>query len=146
MKILAQRVTDASVRVGDRTVGSIARGLVIYLGVHVDDTEKDAEFLANKVVNLRVFEDSEGKMNLSALQLKLELLVISQFTLYADTEKGYRPSFTTAMKPEGSRALYEKFIEICRRSGLKVETGEFRADMRIASTNDGPVSIIIESR
>ena len=145
MRILVQRVTEAAVDVASRRVGSIGPGLLAYLGVHKDDTGKDAEYLSRKLVNLRVFEDDRGRMNLSALELKVEILIVSQFTLYADTNRGFRPGFSEAMEPAGAEKLYGLFVDLCRRSGLKVETGEFRAMMKVSYTNDGPISLIVDS-
>jgi D-tyrosyl-tRNA(Tyr) deacylase len=146
MRMLVQRVSEALVETGGAVVGSIGRGLLAYLGIHKDDTAKDAEILARKLVNLRIFDDDAGRMNLSPLQLKLGLLVVSQFTLCADTRKGTRPNFMDAMPQEAAKPLYERFVELCRQSGLAVATGEFRAEMRVKSVNDGPVSIVVDSR
>jgi D-tyrosyl-tRNA(Tyr) deacylase len=143
MKALVQRVSKASVRTGGETIGSIGKGLLVLLGVKNGDTIKDAEYLADKTINLRVFEDSEGKMNLSALDLKLDILVVSQFTLYADTRRGRRPSFTEAAPPEIAESLCEEYIKAIRKS-LKAEEGRFRAMMEVELINDGPVTIMLE--
>lgn len=146
MKALLQRVTRASVSVDNEEVGKIDQGLVVFLGVSSEDTEKDAQYLAQKVVNLRIFADKEGKFNLSALDIRGDLLLVSQFTLLADTRKGRRPSFTEAAPPEQAKALFEYFVEQARATGLKVETGRFQAYMHVEIHNDGPVTILLDSR
>ena len=146
MKALLQRVTRASVSVDNEEVGKIDQGLVVFLGVSSEDTEKDAQYLAQKVVNLRIFADKEGKFNLSALDIRGELLLVSQFTLLADTRKGRRPSFTEAAPPDQAKALFEYFVEQARATGLKVETGRFQAYMHVEIHNDGPVTILLDSR
>ncbi len=146
MKALLQRVTRASVSVDNEEVGKIDQGLVVFLGVSSEDTEKNAPYLAQKVVNLRIFADREGKFNLSALDIRGELLLVSQFTLLADTRKGRRPSFTEAAPPDQAKALFEYFVEQARATGLKVETGRFQAYMHVEIHNDGPVTILLDSR
>ncbi len=146
MKALLQRVTQASVTVSGEIVGSIKNGLVVLLGVACGDTARDAQYLAQKTVGLRIFSDSEGKFNLSALDVNGELLVISQFTLLADTRKGRRPSFTDAAPPGLAEELFNRFIEEVRTSGLKVETGRFQAHMLVEIHNNGPVTIMLDSR
>ena len=146
MKALLQRVTSASVSIGDEVVGSIGRGLVIFVGVANGDTERDAQYLAQKALNLRIFSDKAGRFNLSALDTKGELLVVSQFTLLADTRKGRRPSFVEAALPAQAEELFEKFVEQVRASGLKVETGRFQQYMQVEIHNDGPVTILLDSR
>jgi len=146
MRAVVQRVSSGSVTISGKVVGKIGKGLVILLGVKNGDTEADAKFLADKCINLRIFTDENGKFNLSALDVKGELLAISQFTLYGDTRKGRRPSFIEAAPPEVSEPLYEKFIEYLRESGLKIATGEFGAMMLVEINNDGPVTIIVESK
>jgi len=146
MRAVVQRVKKGSVSIDGKIVGAINKGLVILLGVRSGDTEADAKFLADKCVNLRIFADKAGKFNLSALDIGGELLAISQFTLYADTRKGRRPSFVEAAPPEISEPLYEKFIAYLRESGLKVACGEFGAMMLVEIHNDGPVTIILESK
>jgi D-tyrosyl-tRNA(Tyr) deacylase len=146
LKALLQRVTKASVAVNGETVGEIASGLVILLGVDVEDSEREADYLADKTVNIRIFSDEDNKFNLSALDLDAGLLVISQFTLLADTRKGRRPSFVTAAPPEKAKALYDHFVERVRGSGLKVQTGSFGAHMMVNIFNDGPVTILLDSR
>ena len=146
MKALLQRVTQASVSVGGAVVGRIGPGLLVLLGIAAGDTEKDAEYLAQKTVNLRIFSDEEGKFNLSALEIKGELLVVSQFTLLADTRKGRRPSFVNAAPPDYARELCDYFIEQARAAGLKVATGRFQEHMLVEIGNDGPVTIPLDSR
>ena len=146
MKALLQRVTWASVTVDQEEVGRIGRGLVILLGVAGGDTEKDAGYLVQKTVNLRIFADSEGKFNLSVLDVGAELLVVSQFTLLADTRKGRRPSFIDAAPPEQADKLVAYFVEQARATGLKVATGRFQTYMHVEIHNDGPVTIMLDSR
>jgi len=146
VKALLQRVTKASVSVGGEVVGSIGPGLVVLLGVAAGDTEKDAEYLTQKTVNLRIFSDEEGKFNLSAMEINGELLVVSQFTLLADTRKGRRPSFVNAAPPDQARELCDYFVEQARATGLKVATGRFQEHMLVEIHNDGPVTILIDSR
>ena len=145
MKALLQRVAKASVKVEGRVVGRIAGGLVVLLGVADQDRETDAEYLADKIANLRIFSDDQSKFNLSTLKVNGELLVISQFTLLADTRKGRRPSFTSAAPPEKAATLYNLFIMRLKQTGLKVETGEFGAHMMLEIFNDGPVTIMLDS-
>ncbi len=146
MKALLQRVSRASVSVAGEVVGRIGQGLVVFVGVASEDTEKDAHYLAQKTANLRIFPDDEGRFNLSALDIKGELLVISQFTLLADTKKGRRPSFVGAAPPVQAEALFERFVEESRATGLKVETGRFQQYMQVEIHNDGPVTILLDSR
>jgi len=147
MKALLQRVTTASVSIDNKEVGRIGRGLVVFLGVANGDTEKDAQYLADKMVNLRIFADGEGKLNLSALDINGELLLVSQFTLLADTRKGRRPSFIEAAPPAQAEELFEYFVEQTRATtGLKVETGRFQQYMQVEIHNDGPVTILLDSR
>ncbi|MFN8674493.1 MAG: D-aminoacyl-tRNA deacylase [Candidatus Sericytochromatia bacterium] len=145
MRALIQRVSYGSVTVDNKKVGEINQGLVILLGVSKNDNEKTADFIADKCLNLRIFSDSEGKMNLSLLDIKGEILVVSQFTLYGDTKKGRRPSFTDAGTPQQAEDLYNYFVEILKKSNLKVETGIFRADMKVEIHNDGPVTFMVEN-
>ena len=146
MKALIQRVSRASVRVGEEVAGKIGPGLVILLGLARNDSEQDAQVLADKIVNLRIFADDKGKFNLSALDTQAELLVVSQFTLLADTQKGRRPSFIDAAPPEMAEPLCRRFVEILRDSKLKVETGRFREHMLVEIHNDGPVTLWLDSR
>ncbi len=145
MKALLQRVTRASVSVAGEVVGRIGRGLVVFIGVATGDTEKDAQYLAQKTVSLRIFSDEEGRFNLSALDIKGELLMVSQFTLLADTRKGRRPSFIEAAPPAQAEEIFERFVEQARATGLRVETGRFQQYMRVEIHNDGPVTILLDS-
>ncbi len=146
MRAVLQRVSEAEVRVGDEIVGRIGPGLVVLLGVAKDDTEKDAAFIADRILGMRVFGDGEGKMNLAIHKVAGALLVISQFTLLADTDAGRRPSFNNAALPEEAKRLYDHFLSLVRNSGVKVEAGEFGAMMAVALINDGPVTIVLDSR
>jgi D-aminoacyl-tRNA deacylase len=146
MRLVVQRSKEAKVTVDGKITGSITSGFVVLVGVTHEDGEKDAEFLAEKVANLRVFEDEAGKMNLSLLDVGGEILSVSQFTLYGDCRKGRRPNFMDAAKPEHAVTLYEAFNTFLREKGLKVETGVFGAMMDVSLTNDGPVTLIIDSK
>ena len=144
MRALVQRVAHASVTVNGQTVGSIGPGLLILLGIRTGDTRSEARWVADKCVNLRIFEDEAGKFNLSALDTGGDVLVVSQFTLYGDTRRGRRPSFTEAAPPEESETLYEYFLACLSGSGLKTESGVFGAMMNVNLTNDGPVTVLVE--
>jgi len=146
LKALLQRVAGAEVTVDGRVTGRIGQGFLILLGVALDDGEKDADYLADKVVNLRVFSDDNSKFNLSALQIKAEMLVISQFTLLADASRGRRPSFTSAAPPEMAEKLYHYFIRRISETGLKTQCGIFGAHMLVNIVNDGPVTIMLDSK
>ena len=146
MKALLQRVSEASVSVGGEVVGRIGQGLVVFVGVANGDIEKDAQYLAQKTVNLRIFSDEVGRFNLSALDIKGELLLVSQFTLLADTKKGRRPDFIEAAPPDQAKELFEQFVEQAHATGLKVETGRFQQYMQVEIHNDGPVTILLNSR
>jgi D-tyrosyl-tRNA(Tyr) deacylase len=146
MKVLLQRVTQASVTIGDEVVGEIGRGLVVLVGVAQGDTLHDVQYLVQKTVGLRIFENEQGKFDLSVMDIKGELLVVSQFTLLADTRKGRRPSFTDAASPMLGEPLYIAFADQARATGLKVETGRFQAHMVVKIHNDGPVTIMMDSR
>jgi len=146
VKALLQRVTEASVSVNGEVVGRIGRGLVVFVGVANGDTEKDAQYLAQKTVNLRIFPDEVGRFNLSALDIKGELLLVSQFTLLADTKKGRRPSFIEAAPSPQAEKLFKHFVEQACTTGLKVETGRFQQYMQVEIHNDGPVTILLDSR
>jgi D-aminoacyl-tRNA deacylase len=146
MKALLQRVTSASVAVDGNVVGKIGRGLVVFIGVAADDTPEDIQYLANKIPQLRIFDDAEGKFNLSALDVRGELLLVSQFTLLAATRKGRRPGFTDAAPPDVAENLFNQFVAQARTTGLKVETGRFQTHMHVTIKNDGPVTIFIDSR
>ena len=145
MRALIQRVTKASVFVGDDTVGEIGPGLVILLGVAKEDDESDARYLVEKISNLRIFSDDEGRFNLSALDIGAQFLVVSQFTLYADTRKGRRPDFNQAAGPEEAQPLYEHVVRSFQEAGITVATGRFREHMLVALENDGPVTIVLDS-
>ena len=145
MRALIQRVTSASVWIDAATVGSIGTGLVVLLGVAQDDEEADARYVVDKVVNLRIFADERGRFNRSARDVGGELLVVSQFTLYADTRRGRRPDFTRAAAPEPANQLYEAVVAMFRETGLTVATGEFQAYMQVRLENDGPVTILVDS-
>jgi D-tyrosyl-tRNA(Tyr) deacylase len=146
MKVVIQRVTSASVRVDGEVIGEIGRGLVVFLGIAQGDTAVDIEYLVEKTINLRIFADTEGKFNLSALDVKGEFLLVSQFTLLASTRKGRRPGFTDAAPPDQAETLFNQFVIQASASGLKVATGKFQAYMQVEIHNDGPVTIIIDSR
>ena len=145
MRIVLQRVANAEVRVENTTVGAIVRGLVILLGVTHRDSREDADYLAEKVIHLRIFPDEAGHMNRSVVEIGGALLVVSQFTLYGSTRKGRRPSFDEAAPPEQARELYEYFVDRIRLSHLAVETGVFQADMQVQLVNDGPVTFFLDS-
>lgn len=145
MRAILQRVTKGKVTVEGQVAGEIGAGLVVLLGVGANDTGAEVELLANKIANLRIFADGDGKFNLSALGVQAELLVISQFTLFADCRKGRRPSFTDAARPELAVPLYEQFVERLRAMGFKVETGVFQADMLVEIHNAGPVTIWMDT-
>ena len=145
MKLVIQRVSEAYVQVDDSQVGSIRTGLVVFLGISKSDTEKDADYLLDKLLGLRIFPDDHGKMNRSVQEAGGSLLVISQFTLYGDCRRGRRPSFDQAAPPDRALALYNYFVEAARRSPVAVETGVFQATMRVHLVNEGPVTILIDS-
>ena len=145
MRALVQRVTNASVAVGPEEVGRIGPGLVVLLGIAQGDAEPDADYLTEKLVNLRIFADSQGKFNLSALETNAELLVVSQFTLYAETRRGRRPSFTQAAGPDEAQRLYQYVVESCQKSGLRVAAGRFQEHMLVSLENDGPVTLMLDS-
>lgn len=145
MKIVVQRSKEASVAINEKVVGQISEGLVLLVGITHDDTEADAAYLADKVVNLRIFEDEDDKMNLSLLDVGGSILSVSQFTLYGDCRKGRRPNFMAAAKPDYALGLYLHFNELLEQKGIHVETGEFGAMMNVSLNNDGPVTLILES-
>jgi len=145
MRAVIQRVAHASVEVDGRTTGSIAKGLLVLLGAGKEDTDKDLDYVLEKTLNLRIFPDEQGKMNLSLLDIQGELLVVSQFTLYGDARKGRRPSFISAMHPEPAEAMYERFVEKASARGITVQTGEFGAMMNVTLLNHGPVTILLDS-
>lgn len=145
MLSVVQRVKQSSVRINQEVVGKIGKGLLVLLGVAKGDSIKDCQYLANKIVNLRIFEDQDGKMNRSLLEVGGEMLVVSQFTLLGDCRKGRRPSFIKAAEPDQATELYEHFVKIAGDQGISVKTGQFRAMMEVALINDGPVTLILES-
>ena len=145
MRAVVQRVTYSSVKVDGEIVGEINKGFNVLLGISKEDTEEDMKYIKDKIINLRVFNDENDKMNLSLLDVKGELLLISQFTLYGDARKGRRPNFMNALGGDEARKLYEKFIEMMKYTGLKVQTGIFGADMKVDIKNDGPVTILLDS-
>jgi D-tyrosyl-tRNA(Tyr) deacylase len=146
LRAVLQRVTRASVKVEGETVGEIAVGLVVLLGIARDDTREDAQYLLEKIVSLRIFEDAEGRMNLSVAETNGALLVVSQFTLYGDARRGRRPSWSEAAAPEVAEPLYEFFVSEARKMPVRVETGGFRRMMKVELVNDGPVTILLDSR
>ncbi len=146
MRAVVQRVTKGSVYVEGSKSGDIGKGLVVLLGVTHDDTEKDVSYMAEKIMNLRIFEDSDGKMNISLLDIKGDILIVSQFTLYGNCKKGNRPSYDKAARPEQAEKLYDAFVEACKGYGVKVKTGVFKAMMMVEIHNDGPVTLIVESK
>lgn len=144
MKIVIQRVSKASVEVENKIVGKIQKGFLVLVGVTNKDAKEEADYLVKKLCNLRVFEDENGKMNLGLKDVNGELLIVSQFTLYADCSNGNRPSFTEAAKPDKANKLYDYFCAECEKNNIKVEKGIFGADMKVSLINDGPVTIVIE--
>lgn len=146
MRAVIQRVKEASVDVEGRTIGKIADGLLVLLGVEAGDEETDLQYIYQKTTGLRIFQDAEEKMNLSVADVGGELLVVSQFTLLGDVRKGKRPSFTASAEPERARKLYEAFCDLARKDGFSVATGEFGAHMEVKLLNDGPVTILLDSR
>ena len=145
MRAVVQRVTYSSVEVNGEIVGEINNGFNVLLGISKDDTEEDMKYIKEKIINLRVFSDENDKMNLSLLDIKGELLLISQFTLYGDARKGRRPNFMNALGGEEAKRFYDKFIEMMKETGWKIETGIFGADMKVDIKNDGPVTILLDS-
>jgi D-aminoacyl-tRNA deacylase len=144
MRTVVQRVNQAAVRVTGQTVGSIGKGLLVLLGITQGDQMADARWMAEKIIGLRIFEDAQGKMNLELADVNGKLLVVSQFTLYGDCQKGKRPSFVAAARPEEAIPLYEEFIAAARRLGVEVHTGQFGAAMQVELVNDGPVTLFLE--
>lgn len=146
MRAIVQRVTSSRVVVDGRVIGEIGRGFNVLIGISKDDTEEDLKYIKDKVVNLRVFEDESNKMNKSLLDVEGDILAISQFTLYGYCRKGRRPNFMEALGGDEAKILYDKFVLMLRETGLKVETGEFGADMKVDIQNDGPVTIMLDSK
>lgn len=145
MRAVVQRVARGSVEVEGSIVGSINKGLMVLLGVSEKDSMEDVQYMADKILNLRVFDDEEGKMNFSLLDVAGELLLVSQFTLYGDCRKGRRPNYMAAAKPDKADELYNELVKLCRAQNVKTETGVFQADMQVNIVNDGPVTLIIDS-
>ncbi len=145
MRAVIQRVSSASVRIDDHTTGRIGHGMVVLLGIRADDTTKDIQWLADKIVNLRIFADIEGKMNTSLADIGGEMLIVSQFTLYGDCRKGRRPGYSKAAPPELAEPIYLKFIDEVKNHRIKVATGTFRATMKVELVNDGPVTLLLDS-
>jgi len=145
MRSVVQRVTEAHVTVSGKLTGRIGSGILVYLGVHKDDTDKDLDYILDKVVNLRIFSDAEGRMNLSLLDVGGEILVVSQFTLYGDARKGRRPSYGDAAGNEKGMQYYQKFIDGLKDRGIRTQTGQFGTDMQVSYINDGPVTILLDS-
>ena len=146
MRAVVQRVSSSRVTVDERVTGEVKKGLLVLLGVTHDDTSKDVDYMVDKVTNLRIFEDENDKMNLSLKDIEVEVMAVSQFTLYGDARKGRRPSFSDAARPDVANPLYEEFVEKLRAQGITVGTGEFGAHMMVELTNDGPVTILLESK
>lgn len=146
MRAVVQRVSRSSVSVEDQVIGSVGVGMTVLLGVESGDTEKDVDYMVDKIINLRIFEDEDEVMNLSLLDVKGEMLAISQFTLLGDCRKGRRPSYKNAARPDDANTLYEDFVEKCRSKEVKVETGRFQAEMMVDIVNDGPVTLLIDSK
>lgn len=146
MRAVIQRVSSASVKVDDQTIGHIESGLLVLLGVGQGDTPADLDYIFQKTIGLRVFEDADGKMNLSLVDVGGQLLVVSQFTLYGDVRKGKRPGFGAAAPPEQANELYQRFVERAKESDIHVQTGVFQADMQVSLVNDGPVTILLDSK
>jgi D-aminoacyl-tRNA deacylase len=146
MRAVVQRVMKSDVTVEGNVTGAIEKGFLVFLGVEDDDTTKDADYMADKILGLRIFEDSDGKMNLSILEVGGEILAVSQFTLLGDCRKGRRPSFIKAARPELANPLYQEFVKQCRQRGLRVEEGVFQAEMLVRIENDGPVTLLIDSK
>lgn len=146
MRAVVQRVTYSKVTVDGKVIGEIQKGLNVLLGIGQEDTDKDIEYLADKIVNLRIFEDSNEKMNLSLLDVKGELIVVSQFTLYGDCRKGKRPSYDKAARPEVAESMYNRFLDYLKKYDIKVQTGKFQAMMMVDIQNDGPVTLLIDSK
>lgn len=145
MKLVVQRVANATVKVDGEIIGQIEKGFLVLVGIKQGDTKEQADFLIKKLCNLRVFEDENNKMNLGIKDINGKLLIVSQFTLYADCKKGNRPSFIEAARPEEAELLYEYFKQGCRNEGIEVQSGKFGADMKVSLLNDGPVTIVLEA-
>lgn len=145
MRTVIQRVSSAAVSIGGQITGKIPGGLVVFVGIKANDTLEDLRWMVEKIINLRIFEDQNGKMNLSLADIDGEMLIISQFTLYGDCRKGRRPGFSTAARPDIAKPLYEKFIDEVKNRNIKVESGTFQADMEVELVNHGPVTLLLDS-
>ncbi|MGL4799322.1 MAG: D-aminoacyl-tRNA deacylase [Cellulosilyticaceae bacterium] len=145
MRAVVQRVNEASVAIDGKCVGSIQKGIMVLVGISASDTPKDMAYIANKITGLRIFEDAEGKMNLSVKDIEGSMLIVPNFTLYGDVTKGMRPSFIASGSVQEAKVKYEAFLEVLKESQVPFETGEFQADMQVALTNDGPVTILLDS-
>ena len=145
MRAVVQRVSRAAVLVEDQTVGSIGEGLVVLLGIHTDDGDREARWMAEKIVNLRIFADESGKMNRSLVDIGKEMLIVSQFTLYGDCRKGRRPGYSSAAPPEKAEPMYRKFIELVKKHKINTATGQFQEMMEVSITNSGPVTLLLDS-
>nr|WP_300005724.1 D-aminoacyl-tRNA deacylase [Tissierella sp.] len=146
MRAIVQRVKNSSVEVDGKTVGKIETGLLVFLGIGKDDSESDLEYMLDKIIGLRIFQDSDEKMNLSLIDIEGEILVVSQFTLYGDVRRGKRPSFSASANPEMGNSFYRKFIDKLKLKGISVQEGIFGADMEVQLINDGPVTILLDSK
>lgn len=146
MRAVVQRISYGNVKVNEETVGEIDKGLLVFLGIGKHDSEEDINYLVNKILGLRIFEDENEKMNLSLLDIKGDILIVSQFTLYGDVRKGRRPNFTDSAPPEIAEKMYKQFISKCKKNDIKVEEGIFGADMDVSLVNDGPVTILLDSK
>ena len=146
MRVVLQRVSHASVTVEEKVIGKIQRGFLLLVGVTHDDTMEDMEYLVRKIVQMRIFEDEDEKMNLSIQDIQGEILVVSQFTLYGDIRKGRRPSFVNSAKPDKANELYEEYVKYLQKENIPVSTGQFGADMKVELINDGPVTILVDSK
>ncbi|MFW6022869.1 MAG: D-aminoacyl-tRNA deacylase [Halanaerobiaceae bacterium] len=146
MRAVIQRVKEASVSVDKDIIGAIDSGLLVFLGIGKEDSVDDIKYMVDKIVNLRIFEDEDGKMNLSTLDLKNDILIVSQFTLYGDCRKGRRPGFSSAALPDNAEKLYEEFLNEAEKTGLRIEKGKFQAYMNVELVNDGPVTLLIDSQ
>ncbi len=145
MRAVVQRVNKSSVKIENKIISEINKGLTVLLGISEDDEHSDIDYMVDKITNLRIFEDAEGKMNLSLFDIKGELLVVSQFTLYGDCKKGRRPSFVKAARPEKAEEYYDTFVKKCSQAGINTKTGVFQAEMIVSIENDGPVTIMLDS-
>lgn len=146
MRAVVQRVTSSNVKVDGSIVGEIGKGILVLIGISKEDTMEDIIYTKDKIINLRIFDDSQGKMNLSLMDINGELLIVSQFTLYGDCRKGRRPNYMEALSGEEAKKLYEAFVEQCKKEGLNVKTGVFGADMEVNIVNDGPVTLLLDSK